>query len=68
MKKLLSYTTILVLCVGCFDNDFVTKPVFIDDTYMGRESTSTKIVSLSSRTTTGKYSRRSTSSEIIGLS
>lgn len=54
MKKLLSYTTILVLCVGCFDNDFVTKPVFIDDTYMGRESTSTKIVSISSRITTGK--------------
>ena len=48
MKKFLQYSVIVILCVGCFDDNFVTKPVFIDDTYLGRESASTKIVDISS--------------------
>jgi len=49
MKKLIQYSTIVILCVGCFDTNYITDPKFIDETYMGRESASTKIVDISSR-------------------
>ena len=54
MKKFIQYSAIVILCVGCFDKNFVTDPKFIDDTYLGRESASTKIVSLSSMTVIDK--------------
>lgn len=48
MKKLIQYSVVVILCVGCFDTNYITDPKFIDNTYLGRESASTKIVSLSS--------------------
>jgi len=52
MKKLIQYSIIAILCVGCFDTNYITNPKFIDETYMGRESASTKIVDISSTTVT----------------
>lgn len=54
MKKLIQYSVVVILCVGCFDTNFVTDPKFIDETYMGRESASTKIVDISSTIVNGK--------------
>lgn len=54
MKKLIQYSVVVILCVGCFDTNYITDPKFIDNTYLGRESASTKIVSLSSMTVSDK--------------
>lgn len=54
MKKLIQYSVVVILCVGCFDSNFVTNPKFIDETYLGRESASTKIVSISSNMVSDK--------------
>lgn len=54
MKKLIQYSVVVILCVGCFDTNYITDPKFIDETYLGRESASTKIVSLSSMTVSDK--------------
>lgn len=54
MKKLIQYSVVVILCVGCFDTNYITDPKFIDETYLGRESASTKIVSLSSNMVSDK--------------
>jgi hypothetical protein len=54
MNKYLKYSIVGLLCVGCFDNEFVTQPIFNTETPLGVIPTSTKIVSTSSLTTSGK--------------
>lgn len=54
MKKLIQYSVVIILCVGCFDTNYITDPKFNDETYLGRESASTKIVGLSSMTVSDK--------------